>query len=130
MNAKALTTASLALAAAQAYGACEPNNLTGTWGGSLASSVYGFASACLVTIAPGGSVSSGACYDSLTFEMRSILSGTASVGANCIATFTLGFEDTTTVYAIGMLSKNRDTVVGTYNDTTDDTGSFSIAKPE
>jgi hypothetical protein len=129
MKSKVLATACLVLAATQAHGICQQSNLTGTWGGSLASSVYAHASACLVAVAPGGSVS-GACYDSLSFEAKSIESGRAAVGPDCIATFTLNFEDFTTANAIGLLSQDRGTVVGTYNDSTDDTGSFSIVKPE
>ena len=130
MKTKILTALFFITLSTGAKATCTPDDLTGQWGGSLASTYNGNAYACLIHIRSDGFVTSSACYDSISFTKTVITSGTAAIEPSCIATIVLQFDSNITATIKAMVSANRDVATGTYSDSADDTGTFSVVKAE
>lgn len=107
---------------------CVLADLEGVWTIAVNGMVSNTTSECVFTINSTGTFTNGICSNVVDFNTKIYpLSGTASIISQCLASFTVVMPYGT-VYSRGQVSRGRDTLIGTFVDTTGDHGTYSGAR--
>lgn len=107
---------------------CVLADLEGVWTIAVNGMVSNTTTECVFTINSTGTFTNGVCSNVLDFNTKIYpLSGTASIISQCLANFTVVMPYGT-VYSRGQVSRGRDTLIGTFVDTTGDHGTYSGAR--